>query len=180
MKPSDILEKSKLRKSICIKYWIFGKSQLLRQNNTEESQCLCGKKFISTCCTITPTFPPTTSPVSQWVLPLTKDIRTGESVYGRREWRRQSESRWQRNWLSASEKDNKPFLLIMLQVTLSGKLAKGAEYVHLGFRKWWAARSQDHSDNQISLRLRTTGGVFQMPAGTGICRYRHLEKGSMN
>lgn len=79
LKPCDILEKSKLRKFICIRYWIWGNSQA--QNDTEERQCLCGKKCISsTCCAITPTMPPTAFPVSQGVLPITKDRRTGDSA----------------------------------------------------------------------------------------------------
>ena len=126
---------------------MFGKPQTLRQKNAEERQCLCGKKFISSaCCTMPPTFPPTASPVSQWALPITKDIRTGESV--------SVVGVEMAGWVGGKEtgcqlQKKNTFLLISDTKWQTGR--KCTEYVHLGFGKLMSR--QEHPGTTPTTKL---------------------------
>lgn len=160
------LERPPARKFICIKYWLFGKPQTLRLNNAEKTQCLRGKEFSSsTCCTIPPTSPPTASPVSP---SNNQGRKNGENVFvvgvemagcvGGKETGCQLQG------------GKITFLLIMLQVTLSGKLAE-CRLCALGIQK------TDEQKGASRHHIRQPNSSSEMTnhrlSFTVACRYRH-------
>lgn len=81
MKSPAALEKSRLRIFILIKY-VWDKVEIETEKIAEESISVAGNLFIPPVAQLLPPLVNAASPVSQWVLLITKEIKTIESVFG--------------------------------------------------------------------------------------------------